>query len=386
MRGHEKRKRIKTLFLLGAGASYSLTKQYASNKTKQAPLDQEFTERLLSMKDRCHWIEKTKDRIKNDWKDHHSFKDLGLETAVIKQIGHFDFLNSIHRKKGTSGRHITDYIYDLTHLITVLLNKVQANDTQNVKEFCSLAFPQNIPFEKQKNRIITFNYDTVVDNHLSDRFKPTELYFDRIKTEATKDKIRRTKKKDFPLLIKLHGSINWRVSKDEYIKVIADNNNAEDKSRTHTYDTMGCHFLEKIWRSENNPEPDDDDAPLIIPPLPQKPITNVAIFRYLWTYAYEYLHECNELAICGYSLPETDTLAVSLFSNFKNDTLKRIKIIDPNVAVIKKWKDLLSRKGISNQIVWTYYDDFAQYIKMEKERFEQYALNRAKKKTKSTIA
>src|SRR5690606_21926518 len=100
----------------------------------------------------------------SDWKDHHLFEGLGLETAIIKQIGHFDFLNSIHRRKGTSGRFITDYIYDLIHLITVLLSKVQESNTNVLRDFCSFAFPEHRSFETQRHRIITFNYDTVIDN------------------------------------------------------------------------------------------------------------------------------------------------------------------------------------------------------------------------------
>lgn len=381
MRRPDNRKQINKLFLLGAGSSYSLTCHGHSHLRKQAPLDKEFTQRLLRMADRHAWVKKAQQVIRKDWKDHHPFEELGLEEAIIKQIGHFDFLSSIHPRRGTGGRYITDYVYDLTHLITVLLSKVEESDARKVKDFCDLAFPSSLSFEKQRNRIITFNYDTVIDSHLANRFKLTELYFDNIRTEATKDSRRRTARIDFPLLVKLHGSANWRVTKDEFIEIISGNNTEVEESQTNTYNTRGCYFLEKIWCSNTVPTPPDNDAPLIIPPLPQKPITSVAIFRYLWTYAYEYLHECKELVICGYSLPDADTLAVSMFSNFSNLNLRKITIIDPNVAVIQKWKDLLSRRQIRDKAVWTYYDDFTQYIEMEAERLKR---NRRRKKRKKT--
>ena len=130
---------VKRLYILGAGASFSLTKQYGKPE-KQAPLDAQMCKRIVGLKDRHKWVKDAQSRIKKDWKDHHDFDKTGLEEAIIKQIGHFDFLNSIHPKKGTRERNINSYIYDLSHLIAVLFSKVEESDRTTTKKFIDIVF------------------------------------------------------------------------------------------------------------------------------------------------------------------------------------------------------------------------------------------------------
>ncbi len=368
MRRKERRLKVNKLFLFGAGASYSLTKRGNSHTIWQAPLDCEFCERIIKTKDKHKWVSEAIERVGKDWRDHHEFEKLGLEEAIIKQIGHFDFLDSIHPRRGNR-RVINDYINDLIHLIAIVLSKTKSEKIDEIRTFLNDIFPTPYKYKIQKNRIITFNYDTIVEEYLLKRFKRTELYFDQIRTEKTNSSRRRPDgKKEYPLLVKLHGSINWRIRRQDLNNILDSNIPEENKSNTNTYNTKGCYFINTITESDSVPSPEDDEAPCIIPPLPQKPITNISIFRYLWTYAYEYLHECKELIICGYSLPDTDTLAVSMFSNFSNKNLEKITIIDPNPMVIKKWKDLFTRKQINEKLRWEYYDDLSEYIRLNAKR------------------
>ena len=103
-----------------------------------------------------------------------------------------------------------------------------------------------------------------------------------------------------PLLLKLHGSVNCNCMTDNFKQIILqDSKNEEAVS------------LGKIWFLKTGcPKPDDQHSPCIIPPMEFKPITEEELFRSLWTIACEYLHECKELYICGYSLPPTDALPV----------------------------------------------------------------------------
>ena len=59
------RKQVNKLFLLGAGSSYSLTRHNRSCLSKQAPLDKEFTQRLLEMTDRHTWVKRAQQKIRN---------------------------------------------------------------------------------------------------------------------------------------------------------------------------------------------------------------------------------------------------------------------------------------------------------------------------------
>ena len=152
MRKEENRKKVKKLFILGAGASFSLTKQNLSNIHKQAPLDCEFCERIIKLKGKVKWISDAQKRIKKDWKDHNSFIKLGLEEAIIKQIGHFDFLKSIHSRRSHS-RTINEYFYDIIHLIVATLDKAEEKNTDIVKRFILIGFLQNLHWDKIKDLV-----------------------------------------------------------------------------------------------------------------------------------------------------------------------------------------------------------------------------------------
>jgi hypothetical protein len=137
---------------------------------------------------------------------------------------------------------------------------------------------------------VTFNYDTLIEKPLLDRgYSKRTLYFDRL-TNTEADSTRRTNAQIFPhpLVLKLHGSINWRVKRTDFDQLIQGTVDREEKL--------------VIWYDANNiPEPEDDASPMIIPPIPNKPITQASLFRYLWMLAYEYMHEAKRLIIIGYS-------------------------------------------------------------------------------------
>lgn len=112
---------------------------------------------------------------------------------------------------------------------------------------------------------------------------------------------------------------------------------------------------------DGSPRPDDAVYPLMIPPLLVKPITSISLFQYLWTVAYEYLHEAEQVTVCGYSLPEADRLAWSLFGNFSNKGLRLVQVVDPNPAVMNKWRVLFKRSSVAVARC-EYFDDFAAYV------------------------
>lgn len=200
------------------------------------------------------------------------------------------------------------------------------------------------------DRVVTFNYDDLLDQHLLKTYSPAKIYFDRIKAmpEAAE---RRDEKHPFPLLVKLHGSVNWRCKEEDFKKTINGNAGAPEPA-----------WLSPVWLSSvGTPRPDDSVYPLMVPPLPVKPITSIMLFQYLWTVAYEYLHEAEEIIVCGYSLPDADRLAWSLFGNFSNRSLKTVTVIDPNPAVMAKWRGLFKRRGVSDAR-WEYFDDFSAYV------------------------
>ncbi len=368
-----------TLFVLGAGASYSITKRNSEGKmdSNEAPLDRNFTARikhLTEYKKKHQWVDAAKSEVSKDFLHHQQFSEIGLERSISLQLANLEFLDSIDKSKMKKVKlKSNEFIEKITHLMTFELDRVKIRDSKIVEKFINKYFHQT-SVEECPNRIITFNYDTLIDKYLIDRFKSiNKIYFDSI--APNRQSTRNKEKFSHPLMLKLHGSINWKCQTEEYLKIFKNVNSTiipinstqienkvqNKRKKTKTYNTIGCQYIEKIWLDKKVDAPGNDTSPLIIPPIENKPITNVAIFRYLWSYAFEYLHECKELVIIGYSLPDSDTLANSLFSQFDNEKLKKITIVDPSTETVLKWVKLFERMKKKKFII-EYYTDFCSYI------------------------
>ena len=360
MRTEANRRKINRLYILGAGASYALTQ--GQQESHVAPLDIQFCGRIRDLQNcrRPAWVADAANRVESEYLHHIDFQIAGLEELIRQQISDYEFIASIHPRRSRGKRTKEEYLNDLIHLVAYVLSRSRASD-QTLLEKWLEKYIKGTEKRGTNNRIITFNYDTLVDDVILKWHSPQHVYFDNIWSSSTKPPKRLTDR--HPLLIKLHGSINWRCPETEYAKLF-NSGAANSESKTTTYNTKGCHYIDKMWIDHRICRPQDDETPLIIPPLPQKPITSIAIFRYLWTYAYEYLYEARNIVVAGYSLPPADTLAVSLFSKFKNTTINNLTIVDPNEEVLGKWIKLFRRNGIKSHEVH-YHPDFFEYIEKE---------------------
>jgi hypothetical protein len=344
MKRAENRLKVDKLFVFGAGASYCATQ--TNGIEKQSPLDKDFCSRIRNVTaTRPTWVESSRDTVIRAWRDHQPFESYGLEQAIIRHLGHSEFKRAIHKRANQGVPSDPEYMNHLSHLICYILRKAREGRTQSYRQFAERFFRTS----RTRNRAITFNYDELLDNHLAKIYSPQELYFDRFDLGPISS--RRQVFFHDPALIKLHGSVNWRCSKEDLTSIV-EGIDSEDE-----------YVIDSIWHSEKGtPSPEDDSSPLIIPPLPSKPITKIRLFCFLWTKAYEYLHEASDLVICGYSLPDADQLAQSMFANFSNKTLNSVTIIDPNPEILKKWRDLFRRSNINSRARWTYHESFTEYV------------------------
>ena len=349
MRRKQSRLGVRRLFILGAGASYSASRRPRPSTAQEAPLDKDFCKRILALDVmRPGWVNEARRRTAANWRHHQPMENSGLEEAVIRQLTHLEFIDAIHPRR-RAGIKQQDWMTDVAHLICYVLDRTRENG-DIYRHFVSKVYPPADPADSYRDRIVTFNYDCLLDKHLLNRFTPNRIYFDTILSDKNQS-TRRPELHSDPLLIKLHGSVNWRCDLTEFSSILTDGGAGDDSP----------HYIERIWTSSGVPSPDDEDYPLLIPPLPKKPITRISLFRYLWTRAYEYMHEAEELVIAGYSLPEADQLAQSLFGNFGNRELKEVSIIDPNPSIIGRWQQLLRRRNVGSAR-WTYYDDFGEFV------------------------
>jgi len=362
MKTGKKRKKINNLYILGAGASYGLSKRKKiTNKflKAEAPLDKNFISRLDTLFNSMHhrtWQSQSWDKIKSGWignkiaKNEDKFLSSGLEGAIIKRLGNYNFLSEFHSSRVRGCMHNEEYLNHLSHLITDSLYKCGQNKSGDIDKFVEKVFPKKKSSRSYEDRVITFNYDTIIDKILLKRtISPKKIYFDNISLEKNQVARRKLDKKfPDPLIIKMHGSINWRCETDYFNYIIGrEKETIRGKS--------------DIWIDNNCPKPSDNISPLIIPPIPFKPITDISIFRFLWQRAYEYLYEAKNIIIIGYSCPETDTLARSMFTQFKNNNVDTVTVVDPSAAILGSYRKMM-KPCIRKDTKWRYFSDINEYL------------------------
>ncbi len=207
MRDPRNRIPINRLYVLGAGASYSAT-QRVRGDVLIAPLDKDFTTRIADLDtSRPIWVSAAVERLVKTWIDQNDIRNLGLEAAIIRQLSHMRYFESIHprRRSTIEPAELVDLI---AHLITFILRRTRESTALAYRQLVSKIFPLGEFREgREENRIITFNYDDLIDKHLLARFSPERIYFDRIKRHSEQSD-RRKNRYDDPLLVKLHGSVN----------------------------------------------------------------------------------------------------------------------------------------------------------------------------------
>lgn len=342
--------KVRRLFIFGAGASHGATVG-RSTVDRIAPLDKDFCNKIDDLNtQRPQWVNEAREYVLKEWKDHSKFSDQGLEHAIQKQISHLEFIDAIHPRRRRSSVDPKTYLNQLSHLICFVLRKCLEKKGGPYLKMINKVVGSTKDASKVQDRFITFNYDDLLDTHLLNHFDITEVYFDNLKRSKAESKKRQRIFND-PLLVKLHGSINWRCSQTDFENLIGSLSNS-----------TGSFEIPKIWFAKSGtPTPKENSSPLIMPPLPIKPITHIKLFCFLWTKAYEYLHEAEELIICGYSLPEADRLAQSLFSGFTNQKIKKITVVDPNPGILSKWRNLLRRKNVNSRCEWVYFENFDEF-------------------------
>ena len=157
---------------------------------------------------------------------------------------------------------------------------------------------------------ITFNYDDFLDEALAQTrnwnphwgygfFCPSSL-----DTIASLDGL---ETHSVLRLLKLHGSINWRVKLGYASPVAID-------SITHHHDWGGVRL--RSPQAGGYLEPD----PVMVPPVLSKSIlVEQPVLRLVWSHAFTILETAHEVTFIGYSFPMTDMAARTLFSEALKD-------------------------------------------------------------------
>jgi len=170
--------------------------------------------------------------------------------------------------------------------------------------------------------IITFNYDLVPERALklihegNVDFGPWVYSFGR----------RPSGSENVPILLKLHGSVNW----------IAEPAGSSFRIRQKTWNAFDS---QPGYRAKG------PIFPILLPEWDKK-VGNPPWVD-IWRRAAAHLRKTTTLIVWGYSLPLTDLKALELFKltvGSGEPTLKKVAVIDPDKEVRDRWRSLFLRQ------------------------------------------
>ncbi|PKA06459.1 hypothetical protein [Leptospira harrisiae] len=354
----------KKTFILGAGSSISASKG-------KLPSIQNFFEKLKEL-----GLSKSEnlDRIKY-------YVESNLGKSIDKKQDKLDIENlltllqiDVEKSNRPEFIQIRD---DLINLISTVIDSCQNNIDidEDYPYFSSLL--------NEKDTIITFNWDTLLDITLKEQKK--EQYFRYIEEFTANYEQDPNEEKYFKSpytldinydlkgnLLKMHGSIDWYCCKNNYCKIANKIFILDTKESSFPYKCGECH--EPVYV-------------MIIPPVLNKSYNIIPIIRKIWNVAARDIEVTNHLIIWGYSLPPTDFYSEWLIRQIrKGRRLTDLTIIDPSVITqtttnttisyrfVRKYYDIFRDLGLSksNISLYQYFSDYKDKIDV----FEKFQIGR----------
>jgi hypothetical protein len=184
--------------------------------------------------------------------------------------------------------------------------------------------------------VISFNYDLVIERALRPiavkrrvDFGPHIYGFDEGSKGTSK----------LPLLLKLHGSSNWRIGDDDRFVV--------SSGPWDRFDEVPGY---KRWGKEPS-----TDFPIFLAFWEKR--VERGRWADLWKLAAKRLQHTTQLVVWGYSLPETDVKSRELVRIALADKPLCLCVIDPSPSTRTRWRDVLL-----NAKFWE-YDRVSAFIK-----------------------
>jgi len=354
----------KRVFILGAGFSKAAKMPDACKLT----CDLRRATVLRSDNDFYRWFEHLKKRINRINGASGSNDDIRINVEQLFDFAlyHRELLlmrreaeSSLHRGPGSADHDANLIQYWLTtlesELRSLLVNEQNGATLAEIAPFISSL--------NDKDKILSFNYDTLAEKCLSDTGK---LWWHGFTAERTTG----------VTILKLHGSIDWwlkpKISKKEDIERLIGETppdpadweelellyEAPGEDKASWREDSSVHLKAKplfdLWRDKKfgfAPEPaqtleqvkDLDRSVLGLEGLPRpglaglgphKPLHELAGSAVVWTNAFKALKEADEIYVIGWSASPYDMMARFHFASvlgLREKPLDRVVVVDPNV-------------------------------------------------------
>jgi len=340
---------LETVYVLGAGFTRGLTAYRRKADSKYvSPLDDDFLKRALEFeqsvsttanghsrtrKSRGGWLERFADALKIICEgDEEAERGVGrLEERLKSRVAKFDFLAAVSPKDAQKRKSNAKYLKSAAELIALLLTQVRCQNRKLLEDYVALIFEKDVS-GNFKNRVITFNYDDVLENAALSQKLISKIDLHSLSGKPTPSSEAFGTNSD-PVILNLHGSIKWRTSPDGFEALLGFRPSSEFQSV-------------EVWQRDSTALSTwpSNELPVIIPPMPNKPIYNNGFLKYLWQIAFNNLISAEELVVIGYSFPSQDDQARQLFLNLssKKARLKQVVLVDTNPEILKRVKELLN--------------------------------------------
>lgn len=168
--------------------------------------------------------------------------------------------------------------------------------------------------------VISFNWDTIADFTIQGLDRPIyQGYLDLMNASP----LRACDFRHRPVLLKLHGSLNWSVCSGP--------NCSLNGKPTLDIELRGGILARSCSACGNT-----SVESCIVPPTSQKLIRHGTLLHKLWLLARKKLADCHQLIFIGYSFPATDFYSEWLFRQIYFREANRPEIIVVNPDIVKK--------------------------------------------------
>jgi hypothetical protein len=186
---------------------------------------------------------------------------------------------------------------------------------------------------RRKDTVISFNYDLVVERAL----RPIALKHGKTFGDwlyALSDAPNDSK---LPVVLKLHGSSNWRLPDDHFEVLTRTWKDFDDTPGYRGYKGKGTTFpiFLPFWDKRIEQEP----------------------WLHLWRECLSKLEGVGTVLVWGYSLPPTDVKAQQVFTLGLSGRRFRLCIIDPSTGTRERWREMFPEA-----LYWE-YDNVRSFLK-----------------------